>query len=94
MSPHNNENYNAWAARVEMFEKARALKHIAKGINLDIVLDEMSYRIIAKLLYPIFNSIKNSTRYVNVEQFEKDKIAYYEKMKYKGKAADHVDPNS
>ena len=94
MLSNTDETYNSWAARVEMFEKNRALKHIAKGIDLDIVLDEMSYRIIAKLLYPIFTSIKNSTGSVNVEQFEKDKIEYYEKMKYKGKAADHVDPNS
>ena len=89
-----NESIESWAERVAVFEKDRALKHIVKGIDIDIVLAEMSRRITDKLLYPILHAIRQSTGSVNVEQFEKDKLAYYELMKLKGKTADHVDINS
>ena len=94
MKPNKDENYKSWVDRVEIFEKHRALKHIAKGVDVDIVLDEMSNRIMAKLLYPLLNAINNLPVDVDIKKFEKDRIAYYEKMKYIGKAADHVDPNT
>jgi glutamyl-tRNA reductase len=89
-----NESIESWAERVAVFEKDRALKHIVKGIDIDIVLAEMSRRIMDKLLYPILHAIRQTHEGVDMEKFEKDKQAYYELMKIKGKAADHVDTNS
>lgn len=89
-----NESMESWAERVAVFEKDRALKHIAKGIDVDIVLAEMSRRITDKLLYPILYAIRQSPQDIDMEQFEKDKQAYYEKMKHVGKVADHVDTDT
>ena len=89
-----NESMESWAERVTVFEKDRALKHIAKGIDVDVVLAEMSRRIMDKLLYPILHAIRKSPEDIDIEQFEKNKQEYYEKMKHFGKAADHVDTNT
>ena len=89
-----NESLESWAERVTVFEKDRALRHIAKGIDVDVVLAEMSRRIMDKLLYPILHAIRQTYEGVDMEKFEKEKQSYFEKMKHVGKAADHVDTNS
>lgn len=84
-----NETIESWAARVEMFEKGRALQRIAKGDNTEKVMEDMSRRIIDKMLYPILDTIHNST--VSTYDSESSRKAYDEKMKNVDKAADHVD---
>ena len=89
-----NESIESWAERVKVFEKDRALKHIAKGIAVDVVLEELSRRIMDKLLHPILHAVRQSSTELDMEQFEKDKQAYYEQMKHVGKAADHIDTDT
>lgn len=92
MRKRPDETMESWAARVEMFEKGRALQRIAKGDDPDIVMEDMSRRVMDKLLYPILNAIHaSSTSNYDVEasRREYDKI-----MKPVGKAADHVDADS
>ena len=86
-----DESMESWANRVSVFETGRALTHIAKGIDTDIVLAEMSRRITDKMLHPILDAIRNTPSNFNVEQNRSD---YAEIMKDIGKAADHIDTNT
>jgi glutamyl-tRNA reductase len=87
-----NESMKSWAARVEMFEKGRAMQRIAQGEDVEKVIEEMSKRIRDKILHPILDSIHNSISHIH--DVEKSRKEYNEKMKNIGKAADHVDGNS
>ena len=87
-----DESYESWAARVEMFEKDRALRRIANGDDLTVVMEDMSRRITDKMLHPILTKIKS----IPNEQYDsaQSRIEYNEIMKHVGKAADHVDTNT
>ena len=59
---YENEPYEIWVARVEQHEKELALQRIAQGEDIEIVMTEMSKRMVQKLLHPIlkkFNKIQN-----------------------------------
>lgn len=84
------ESYEQWARRVEMYEHGHAKMCIAKGEDVEKVLEAMSRRIIEKLLHPILKSIKGDSSTVDMVAFEKSKKDYYEKMKKIGPFADHV----
>jgi glutamyl-tRNA reductase len=90
MRPLQNESYEAWSERVTMFEKGRALQRIAQGESAEVVLEDMSRRIMEKLLHPIFKAIRESS----VKDYDpvKSKEEYFEKMNY-GSVADHVEGN-
>ena len=92
MRKNKDETIESWAARVEMFEKGRAMQRIAKGDNVGEVMEEMSRRIKDKILHPILDAIHNSITYTH--DIEKSRNAYNEKMKNIGKAADHVDADT
>jgi glutamyl-tRNA reductase len=92
MRINSGESLESWAARVEMFEKGRAMQRIAQGEDVEKVIEEMSKRIRDKILHPILDSIHNSIS--QIYDAEKSRNEYNEKMKNIGKAADHVDGNS
>ena len=79
----------SWASRVEMFEKGRAMQRIARGDDPGEVMEDMSRRIMDKLLYPIFEAINSSstTEYDAV----KSRQEYDNAMRGVERAADHVD---
>jgi len=83
------ETLESWASRVEMFEKGRAMQRIAKGDDPIEVVEDMSRRIIDKMLYPILKSFeqpKMSNAAVN-----ESRKKYEEIMKNVARAPDHVD---
>jgi len=82
----------AWAARVEMFEKGRSLQRIAQGDDPAMVMEDMSRRIMEKLLHPILNAIRESVP--DDFDMEKSRREYEEIMKNVEKAADHVDTDT
>jgi len=92
MKINPGESMEAWAARVEMFEKGRALQRIAQGDDPALVMEDMSRRIMEKLLHPILNAIRESVP--DDFDMEKSRREYEEIMKNVEKAADHVDINS
>jgi len=92
MRKRPDETMESWAARVEMFEKGRALQRIAEGDDPDIVIEDMSRRVMDKLLYPILNAIHNSVP--DDYDVDKGRREYEETMKSVGKAADHVDSDT
>jgi len=89
MKPNLNESYESWVNRVKMFEHGIALQSIAQGKDINDVLEKMSYRIIEKLLHPIYKSISNSIELPNLEESKKKyKEIYIDKVP---RAPDHID---
>ena len=93
MRKNKNETTESWAVRVEMFEKGRALQRIANGDDPATVMEDMSRRIIDKMLYPILNSIDNKNPTSKYDA-EKSRNRYDEIMKNVAKAPDHIDSDS
>jgi glutamyl-tRNA reductase len=88
MKPLPNESYEHWSERVEMFERGKALQRLAQGEPVETVMEEMSKRIIDKLLHPIFKAIRESND-INYDS-EKLKESYKLQMEKRGPVADHV----
>ena len=93
MKPYTNESYEEWTKRVAMFEHGRSMMQIAQGKDTEQVLEEMSRRIMEKLLHPIYKALNESI--ISTYDLEKEKAAY--KRNYLDKnpngVADHVIDN-
>ena len=87
MKPRDNESYESWAERVRMFEHGRALQLIAKGEDVNIVMEDMARRIVDKMLHPIYRELQ---RVEDVDLAE-SRRTYMETMAKVGPAADHVE---
>ena len=86
------ESMESWASRVEMYEKGKALQRIANGDDPVEVMEDMSRRIMEKLLHPILTAIRESVP--DNFDVEKSRREYDEIMKNVEKAADHVDTDT
>jgi glutamyl-tRNA reductase len=53
-----NESMEQWADRVRKFELGYALQQIAKGQDVNLVMEAMAVRIQNKILHPIIVEIK------------------------------------
>jgi glutamyl-tRNA reductase len=93
MKPLPDETYESWCKRVEMFEQGNAMMQIAQGRDVDQVMEEMSRRIMDKLLHPIYKAIRESNN-TSVYNSEESKQSYLDKMKKRGEVADHVTDDS
>jgi glutamyl-tRNA reductase len=85
-----DETYEAWCKRVEMYEHGWAMQRIAEGVEIEKVLEEMSRRITQKLLHPLYDELRKAsdTKY-DVETSRKE---YEEKyLKTRTLVADHVE---
>ena len=90
MRKHEDETYEAWCKRVEMYEHGCALQRIAEGDPIDTVLDEMSRRILQKLLHPLYDEMRKSAN--TTYDAEAGKREYAEKyLKNHTPVADHVE---
>lgn len=90
MRPNTDETYESWAKRAQMYEHGHAMQRIAQGDDADVVLDDMSKRLMQKLLSPIYSAIRESTNIVY--DIEASKLEYKEKYLDKNKPkADQVD---
>lgn len=84
------QSYEEWANRVRLFEQGAAMQRIAMGDDVDQVMRDMAKKITDKMLYPILKEIHESSGKIDMAKFERDKLAYYETMKYIGPKSDHV----
>lgn len=50
-----------WAERVRKFEYGYALQQLAKGQDLNLVMEAMAMRIQQKILHPVLVEIKKSS---------------------------------
>ena len=53
MKPNPDESYESWCQRVQMYEHGHALQRLAKGENIEVIMQDMSRRIEEKLLHPL-----------------------------------------
>jgi glutamyl-tRNA reductase len=53
-----NESMEQWADRVRKFELGYALQQLAKGQDINLVMEAMAVRIQNKMLHPIIVEIK------------------------------------
>ena len=83
-----DESFESWANRVNEYEIDRARKRLAKGEDIDLVLEEMSKAVSQKLLHPILNIIRDSAS----ESFDAkaNRKSYNETMRNIGPRADHI----
>jgi glutamyl-tRNA reductase len=88
MRYNDEESYEKWIERVRQYECGRALQRLARGDPIEMVLEDMSRRIVKKSLYPILKTIRNiPTNY----DAEKSMKAYEENYLNKNQpVADHV----
>lgn len=84
MRPENGELFEDWCYRARMFEHGVAMQRIAQGENIDIVLEEMSKRLLSKIIHPIYDLLKND----NLSQYD----AEQSKNEYKRLYLDRVSP--
>jgi len=93
MKPLPNEPYEDWCKRVAMFENGHAMIQIAQGKDPEQVLEDMSRRIMDKLLHPIFKAIRDIPVNYDVEKCKESYKKNYLDKNPKG-VADHVESNS
>ena len=67
------ESYDGWLEKVQQAEYQQALKNLAKGEPIDIVLEKLSKRLVHKGLHPVLKSLKESPDNYNTEE---SKTAY------------------
>lgn len=89
MKYNPNESIEQWAERVRMFEYGEALKQIAAGEDVNMVMDAMSVRILEKIKHPLIREIKNwgKSAYNSTLSQESYKRDYLNKSK---PVADHM----
>ena len=92
MKPLPDESFEDWSKRVSMFEKGKAMQDIAQGKDVEVVLEDMSRRILDKLMNPIYKAVRDSVK----SEFDakKSREEYEKLMKNKGPASDHVDSDT
>ena len=85
----DGESYENWVERVRLFEQGYALQRIAKGDDHETIAEEMSIRMMDKLMNPVYKAIRNSK--VNTFDAEKSRQIYYDKYLSKHTPkSDHV----
>ena len=52
-----NESYEQWVNRVRLQELGEAMQRLAKGDDINVVMQAMSARIVEKCLHPIYQVI-------------------------------------
>ena len=60
MRKASEESYDQWLERMARFELDRAIRQYASGKNIEIVMEEMSNRIMKKTLDPIMKVLKEN----------------------------------
>lgn len=85
MRMHDGERYEDWLERIRKFEYGYALQQIAKGQDVNVVMEAMAARMMQKMLHPLIMKIKDSV----------PKSVVYETTSTQGNiptgVADHID---
>ena len=76
------ESYELWLDRIRQYEYNYSLLQIAKGVDVDVELENMSRRITEKMLYPVYEQIKKDAikDYDNAQSIAEYKAAYLDKV--------------
>jgi hypothetical protein len=84
-----DESIVDWAKRVQQYEYGYALQQVAKGQDVNVVMEAMSARIVQKMMHPMVKALQIGTE-ISTEEFEKGKTQYNEAYAKRGPVADHV----
>jgi|688.fasta_scaffold1015688_2 hypothetical protein len=84
-----NESIADWAKRVQQYEYGYALQQVAKGQDVNLVMEAMSARIVQKMIHPMVKALQTGTE-ISPEEFEKHKTQYNEAYAKRSPVADHV----
>jgi len=89
MRPIQDELYENWCDRSRIFERNVAISRISQNENIKLVLEEMSNKLLSKMMHPLFEIIKEEivNDYDPVKSREEYKRLYLDKV---GPRADHV----
>ena len=89
MRKESNETYQEWSDRARIYEYGIALQKIAKGENVDEVLETMSKNLTLKLIHPYVKVLHDTvkTDYDPVQSQASYKRNYLDKTK---PIADHM----
>jgi glutamyl-tRNA reductase len=89
MRPRPDESYAEWVERARAYELAEAMKEIANGADVNLVMEAMSARLMRKLIHPLLVAVRENAK----TEFDPvaNRTAYFENMKHRGPAADHVE---
>jgi len=89
MRKRETESYEDWLVRINLYERGVALQRLAKGEDVNQVLEDFSKRLTNKIKHALFEMIKsNTSNNYDAEQSKKD----YENIFLKNREfiADHV----
>jgi len=64
MKPTPNESYESWCLRVRMYEHGLALQRLARGDNIEIIMQDMARRIEEKLLHPLIKKQQDGNQII------------------------------
>lgn len=82
------ETQESWAKRVQQYEYGYALQQVAKGHDINVVMEAMAARIQQKILHSLIQGIKENGVPVDMEVSKK---AYEEAyLKNNSPKSDHV----
>lgn len=84
-----NESIADWAKRVQQYEYGYALQQVAKGKDVNLVMEAMSARIVQKMMHPMVKSLQSDAE-ISTEELEKHKTQYNEAYVKRGLVADHM----
>lgn len=90
MKLKDGESLESWADRVQQYEYGRALMRIAEGESVDVVIEEMSVRIVEKIKHSILKQLHQDPVDIK-ERVAKSKEDYNRYMSKIGPHADHIE---
>lgn len=85
--PH--ESYEDWVERARTYELAEAMKEIRNGVDVNLVMEAMSARLMQKIMHPLLVEIRENTK--TDFDIAASRASYFESMHYRKPPADHVD---
>ena len=89
MRSHNEEFYEEWCERARIFEYKSASQRLTNKEDIEIILEEMSIKLLAKMMHPLFDLAKDEivNEYDPVKSRAEYKRLYLDKVK---PVPDHV----
>lgn len=90
ITPNQHETYEQWAERSRQYELAQAHKEILTGEDPVKVLEKMAYRLIEKMLYPLYNFLKEEQELTYNSQLSKSQYDEYFIIKGLKPKPDHI----
>ena len=87
-----DETFESWAHRVRIYEYGVALKKVATGMDVNLVMEDMGRRIVDKLKHHVIAVMKEQFQ-VTYDPVESQRMYREEYLERKPPAPDHMTEN-